>query len=136
MIDTLIVRQYKDADKAALHYLFDARGFAYDLPDLKGSDILAALVLEEETKVRAAALLRLEVNAFLLLDGDWATPRDRWEALQIIHEAMRERAEHAGIKEANCWLPPEIEKQFAPRIEELGWRRNLWSNYSRKVKNG
>ena len=134
MNGTLQLRVCANADKDALKALFDSHGFAYELPDPRGSDILASLVLEEGNAVRAAAILRLEVNAFLLLDGNWATPRERWEALQVIHEAMRQRAEDAGIQEANCWLPEEIEKQFAPRIEELGWKRNLWNSYSRKVK--
>lgn len=133
MIDTLRVRPYTQADKSAFSSLFDAHGFAYELPDPKGSDILASLVLEN-SEIQAAAMLRLEVNAFLLLNHEYGTPRDRWEALQIIHEAMRQKAEDAGINEANCWLPDDIEKAFAPRLEDLGWRKNLWNSYSRKVK--
>lgn len=133
MIQTLKVRPYGEPDKSALDSLFYAHGFDYDMPNVRGQDILSSLVLEEDG-VRAAALLRLEVNAFLLLDHEWATPQERWEGLQMLHEAMRQKAEDAGIEEANCWLPPEIEKPFAQRLESLQWKRNLWNSYSRKVK--
>lgn len=130
---TEIIRPYESRDAAAIQGMFEAHGFAYGLPDPQAHDMLASLVLENGA-VRTAALLRLEVNAFLLMDNNWSTPQHRWEALQSIHESMRRRAESAGIEQANAWIPQEIEKQFAPRLAELGWRKNVWNSYSRKVK--
>jgi len=129
----MTIRPFVESDGIALKALHDSHNFDYALPDPLGSDMLAALVLDDGS-IHAAALLRLEVNAFLLLDGDWGTPAERWGALKAIHEAMKGRAAGAGIEQANCWLPTEIEKAFAPRIEELGWRKNLWNSYSRTVR--
>lgn len=133
MIETLLLRNYQEADRTALESLFKAHNFEYSLPEANGDDILCALVLEDDGQIKAAAILRLEVNCFLLLDHEWGTPQERWEALQVIHEMARQKAEDAGIREANCWLPPEIEKPFAERLEMLGWRQNVWNSYSRKV---
>lgn len=136
MIETMFLRNYQESDKIALESLFKSHNFDYTLPEANGDDILCALVLEEDGQIRAAAILRLEVNCFLLLDHKWGTPQERWEALQVIHEMARQKAENAGINEANCWPPPEIEKSFSDRLEALGWRQNLWNSYSRRVKEG
>lgn len=126
-------RELEIRDIAAVERLYRAQRFAYSLPDPKGSDILSALVLESAGEIRAAALLRLEVNAMLLLDHRWQKPQVRLLALRQIHEASRIKAEAAGIGHANAWLPPEIERQFAPRLYELGWTRCEWPSYTRQV---
>jgi hypothetical protein len=127
------IREWKESDEPILERFYHQQGFAYDLPDPKSADMLTALVLESAGEVRAAALLRLEVNAMLLLDNRWQKPQVRLIALQQIHEAARQKALGAGIEHANAWLPPEIEKQFAPRLMDLKWERCLWPSYTRQV---
>lgn len=134
MIDTLAVREYQPEDVVEVERLFRANGFDYELPDPTGSDILSCMLLTDGEKTVMAALLRKEVNCMLLVDHRSGTPVDRWQRLQALHELARQKAEDAGIKEANAWLPPGVEKQFAPRLEMFGWKLNLWPNYSRKVK--
>jgi len=132
----MLTRELETRDIAAVERIYRSQGFDYSLPDPKGSDILSALVLESAGAIRAAALLRLEVNAILLLDHRWQKPQVRLLALDQIHEASRKKAEAAGIGHANAWLPPEIERQFAPRLYDLGWERCLWNSYTRQVHNG
>lgn len=133
MIETMEVRDYSQADLSDLEHLFQVNGFDYRFPRMDAEDILSCMVVADE-HVRMAAIQRLEVNCMLLIDHKWRTPGERWQYLQALHELARQKAEEAGIQEANSWIPPSVEKQFAPRLEFLGWRKNLWPNYARKVK--
>ena len=131
------IRSYRESDTVRLKSLLDASGFGYPLPTIPGKDVLSALVFEADGELQAAALLRLEVNAFLFMNTEWRTPLDRWNAVKQLHEAMRQEAEDSGIvEEANCWVPSEIEAKFAKRLRQLGWRKAQWNSYFRQVKNG
>lgn len=133
MIETMEVRDYSQADLSDLEHLFQVNGFDYRFPRMDAEDILSCMVVADE-HVRMAAIQRLEVNCMLLIDHKWRTPSERWQYLQALHELARQKAEEAGIQEANSWIPPSVEKKFATRLEFLGWRKNLWPNYARKVK--
>jgi hypothetical protein len=127
------VRNYLPSDRAAIERFYRSQGYIYALPIPDNKDILSCLVLESAGDIRAAAILRLEVNAMLLMDHRWQKPQVRLIALQELHEAARKKAEEAGIEHANAWIPPEIENQFGPRLMELNWEKCLWPSYTRRV---
>jgi hypothetical protein len=127
------LRDFKPSDYEAVRELYQKQGFCYDLPDM--AEFMAVQVVVDETDTPFIILAaRPTVEMFLIMDKEWATPRWRFEAFKLIHEAMRAKLFQAGITDAHCWLPPEIEKSFAKRLMRgFGWVMQLWPCYSRKT---
>jgi hypothetical protein len=105
----------------------------YAFPDLANPLFLTRVVIERDAQIVAAALLRLTAEAYVLLDPAAGTPRDRWRALLLAHEAARGDANRRGLYDAHCWLPPPVASAFGRRLERLGWQREPWPSYSRGV---
>ena len=75
-------------------------------------------------RILGAALLRLTAEAYLLLDPQQGSPRQRWQSLLTLHQAALHDAQQRGLEDVHAWLPPRIAKTFGRRIERLGWRRD------------
>jgi hypothetical protein len=85
------------------------------------------------SEIIAAVFLRLTAEAYFLLDPTAGTPRDRWRALLLLHEAARGEANRRGLDDAHAWLPPQVARAFGRRIAHLGWSREPWPCYSRSI---
>jgi hypothetical protein len=155
------IREYSEADLASLHRLHAAQGFAYPFPDVANPLFLTRLVVEDEDggeatichseegigrptknlsssstrgpRIVMAALLRLTCEAYLLHDPNAGTPRSRWQALLALHDAVRSDARARGLEDVHAFLPPPIERKFARRLQRLGWVRDPWSSFCRRV---
>ena|SRR5216683_5860390 len=142
------VREYQEADLAALRAIHAAQGFDYALPDLRNPLFLTKLILTDEEgsasqhenaapsheKILGAALLRLTAEAYLLLDPAIGTPRERWQRLLTLHAAAEHDAWHRGLEDVHAWLPPLIAAKFGKRITKLGWiQDNTWTPYCKKL---
>jgi hypothetical protein len=143
------IREYQESDLAALQAIHSAQGFDYPLPDLNNPLFVTKLVLADEvsaqqeenrqleaaaTKIRGAALLRLTAEAYLLLDPNTGTPRERWQCLLALHAAAERHAWQRGLEDVHAWLPPPIAQKFGKRIEPLGWvRDDAWTPYCKKL---
>jgi hypothetical protein len=143
------IRAYQESDLAALRAIHAAQAFDYPLPDLSNPLFVTKLVLADEdperqeenrqleaaaTKIRGAALLRLTAEAYLLLDPNTGTPRNRWQCLLALHAAAERDAWRRGLEDVHAWLPPPIAKKFGKRIERLGWvRDDSWTPYCKKL---
>lgn len=137
------IREYHESDLNSLRAIHAAQGFAYPLPDLRSPLFVTKLVLSEsgddgnsgdERKITAAALLRLTAEAYLLLDPEAGTPRERWQRLLALHAAAEQDAWRRGLEDVHCWLPPEIGRQFGKRITRLGWiRDDAWTPYCKRL---
>jgi len=129
----MIVREYQERDLDALREIHAAQGFDYKLPDLSNPLFVTKLVLTDE-KILGAAFLRLTAEAYLLLDPQAGTPRERWQWLLALHAAAERDAWQRGLEDVHAWLPPPIAKKFGKRIARLGWLRDdSWTPYSHKV---
>jgi len=135
------VRAYEEKDLQELRRIHAAQGFSYAFPNLNNPLFLTKLVLEPgrevagEKKIAAAALLRLTAEAYLLLDPQQGTPRQRWHWLLGLHEAAERDAAARGLEDVHAWLPPEIAAKFGKRLSRLGWiRDDAWTPYCRKLK--
>lgn len=73
------IREYCDADLAALRAMHASQGFDYEFPDLRDPIFLSKLVLEDDAGEPAmAALARLTCEMYLLVDrGSGAIERFR-----------------------------------------------------------
>ncbi len=129
----MLIREYKPEDLRALQMIHADQNLPYRFPHLESPLFLSKIVLERNEKVVAAALLRLTAEAYLLLDPDVGSPRDRWRALVLLHEGIRGEAVRKGLDDAHCWIPPRIARSFGERIKSLGWEKEKWDCYSRSV---
>ena len=121
------IRAYTHADLDALRRMHAASRMPYAFPDLANPLFLTRIVIERDAQIVAAALLRLTAEAYVLLDPAAGTPRDRWRALLLAHEAARGDANRRGFDDAHCWYPPPPWRpRFGRRLERLGWRREPW----------
>jgi len=148
----MLVREYQESDLAALRAIHATQGFDYALPDLRNPLFVTKIVLADAeppqpkqnrqpeagaTKILGAALLRLTAEAYLLLDPQAGTPRERWQWLLALHAAAERDAWQRGLEDVHAWLPPPIAKKFGKRIERLGWLRDdAWTPYCKKLTEG
>ena len=65
------IREYGDADLAALRRMHASQGFAYPFPDLRDPIFISRLVLEDDAgRPAMASLARLTCEMYLLVDRD------------------------------------------------------------------
>ena len=96
------IREYCDADLAALRRMHAGQGFAYPFPDLRDAIFVSKLVLEDDAERPAmASLARLTCEMYLLVDRDAEaaavpSPRERYAQLLALHGTGRKRRCHQG----------------------------------------
>ena len=131
------IRPYETSDLEALKAIHARQGFGYAFPELGNPLFLTKLVLgrEEGGKgIVGASLLRLTAEAYLLLDPEAGTPRERWQWLLGLHEVTRRDALARGLEDVHAWLPPEIAAKFGKRLTKLGWvRDDAWMPFCRRL---
>ena len=127
------IREYTGADLEALRAMHAAQGFAYDLPDVDDPLFVVRAVVEDGGRPRMAALLRLTAEAYLLADPHDGAPAERWRWLTALHEATRNAAAARGLADVQAFLPPSVARAFGRRLDRLGWRRDPWTCYTRRV---
>jgi hypothetical protein len=127
------VRAYTEADLEWLRAMHAAQGFNYPFPDLADPLFLVRCVVEDEGRPRMAALLRLTAEAYLLADPGDGPPRQRWRWLLALHEAARQEAAARGLADVQAFLPPRVARAFGRRLDCLGWRRDPWTCYTRRL---
>jgi hypothetical protein len=144
----VLVRAYEKCDLEDLQRIHAAQGFGYAFPDLSNPLFLTKLVLggdrqrgsgatgsETGQGIIGAALLRLTAEAYLLLDPQAGTPRERWESLLTVHTATEQEAKRRGLEDVHAWLPPEIARKFGKRLTRLGWiRDDTWTPYCKRLR--
>jgi len=130
----MIIRDYTPDDEPTLREMHAAQGFDYPFPDLANQLFLTRLVLEDDAgRPVMAALGRVTCEVYLLARPGDGAPRARWNRLLVLHEAMRRALQAQGFEDATCWIPPRIERAFGRRLRRLGWVRDPWPAYSRRV---
>ncbi len=160
----MLIREYRDSDLAQLRSIHAAQGFDYPLPDLSNPLFLTQIVLTDlnvapgfspassnevltqsaapkgsvtHEKILGAAFLRLTAEAYLLLDPQAGTPRQRWQWLLALHAAAERDAWQRGLQDVHAWLPPPITKKFGKRLTRLGWLRDdSWTPYCKRLGAG
>jgi hypothetical protein len=133
------IREYGDADLAALRRMHASQGFEYPFPDLRDPIFISRLVLEDDAgRPAMASLARLTCEMYLLVDRDAegtdaSSPRQRYAQLLALHDAGAHDLIRRGLDDAHAWLPPRIAKRFGRRLTALGWRRDdAWTPYCKR----
>ena len=147
------IREYIPSDLDALRRMHAAQGFGYPLPDLESPLFLSKLVLEDDgegidsgreeanpnssrassSRVTMAILQRLTAETYLLHDSAAGTPRSRWQSFLALHDAARSAAVARGLDDVQAFLPPPIARAFGRRLARLGWTRDPWPCFSRRI---
>ena len=149
------IREYTDADFAALRRMYASQGFDYAFPDLRDPLFVSKLVLEDDDgRLVMASLARLTCEMYLLVDrgskggagessGARENPRRdhsagaraRYAQLLALHEAGERDLIARGLHDAHAWLPPRISKRFGRRLAALGWvRDDAWTPYCKRFE--
>jgi hypothetical protein len=128
------VREFAEGDLEALRRIHARQGFDYPFPDLRDPLFVTKLVMEDESRevaepgsqkgIAGAALLRVTAEAYLLLDPELGTARERWNRILTLHAATERDAWRRGLQDVHAWLPPEIAEKFGRRLTRLGWIRD------------
>jgi hypothetical protein len=84
-------------------------------------------------RIAMAVLLRLTAEAYLLHDPAAGTPRLRWQRFLALHEVARNSAAARGLDDVQAFLPPRVARAFGRRLGRLGWTRDPWDCFSRRV---
>jgi hypothetical protein len=137
------IREYDDADLAALRRMHASQGFAYPFPYLRDPIFISKLVLEDNAgRPAMASLARLTCEIYLLVDrdakrdgkvADATSPRERYAQLLALHDAGSRDLIARGLNDAHAWLPPHIAKRFGRRLTALGWLRDdAWTPYCKR----
>lgn len=128
------IRRYRSEDEPSLRKMHAQQGFAYELPDINDPIFLTKLVLEDdEGRPVMAVLARLSCELYLLAEPGAGTPRERLAAFLALHGSAERELGRRGLEDGTCWVPPQIEKAFGRRLARLGWVRDPWPSYSRKI---
>jgi hypothetical protein len=85
------------------------------------------------SRVTMAILQRLTAETYLLHDPGAGTPRQRWQRFLALHDAARLHAAARGLDDVQAFLPPRIARAFGRRLARLGWTRDPWPCFSRRV---
>jgi len=122
------IRQYEKADLELLRKFHSEGKFGFEFPDPEEKQVIIKKCLVDGGKVRMAAFGRLQANAYLLVDGEWKTPAERFEAIQILEAAMIEQAKILGIDQATA----QVTLKFGSRLELLGWHQGIGATFSKE----
>jgi hypothetical protein len=88
---------------------------------------------DKSSRVTMAILQRLTAETYLLHDPAAGTPRQRWQNFLALHDAALRDAAARGLDDAQAFLPPQIARSFGRRLARLGWTRDPWPCFSRRV---
>jgi hypothetical protein len=129
-----IVRNYRPTDFEAVKKIHEEGGIDYKTPDFNSPLFIVKKVVEFDGKVVCALLWRIEAETYLMLDkGEWGDPAQKLEAIRLAQIDGLDDLWMQGIDNAVAFIPEHINKHFAKRLEQLGWKRGRegWIGWSR-----
>lgn len=123
------IRPIGTADIPALQDLHQRSGLTYPFPFLGyGDGMVSKLALVDDSgKITAAALGKMTVETYLLLDMA-ASARRRWERICELSSWYELDLRQKGIDSAHAFIPPALE-DFAGQIARLGWVKEPYMPY-------
>jgi hypothetical protein len=112
-------------DSKPLQEIHQKMGLGYIL-DPDSPDFIIRNGMFSNGVLVAAILGRATTESYLLLDRSWATPSERWDAVQrLATTSAREAKEVYGILDTHIWLPPKA-GCFMRRLRRMGFVQAPW----------
>lgn len=132
-----MIREYTERDFAAMKRLHAKAGLPPNcLQDFSNPLFVVKLVSAKGAEIEQGVFLKLQGEAFLLIDHEAGTPEERWQTIAELAEQGFNRARALELQQVSAWLPPEIERRFGVRIKELGFVKSPWASYSKNLWEG
>jgi hypothetical protein len=128
------IREYRLADLDRIKAIHKKQGFQFDFPDLTDPTFAVGCVAAKNDEAQMATFLRVTAEAYLFVDPQAGTPRERWQALLQVHEQVRQQAASLGLSQVQAFLPPELGKRFDRRLKKLGWQQETWRSYGFRLR--
>jgi hypothetical protein len=124
-----VIRPYEASDFNKLRAIHISNGYGLDFNLLTFPH---RRVLEIDGKVVGAVLGRLSMQIDLILDregGNLKTAPARWERLMLLARAGEEYERGINIRHEHCFVPQEIVRGYGPRLESMGFVREVGACY-------
>jgi hypothetical protein len=134
------ILEYSNSDLETLRRYHSEAKFGFEFPDpTEPQVIIRKCLVDDDGVVRMAAFGRLQACAWLLVDGSWKTPAERFEAVEILEFAMCEEARNLrlrvddsrpfGIDEATAQVTPA----FGKRLRLMGWDQSIGQTWHKSL---
>lgn len=136
-MDDVIIRDYRPEDFEEIKRIHEQGGLDYKTPDVGSPLFIVKKVMEVHGRVVCAALFRVEVETYLLLDKESGLdPEQNMAVLRALQAESMNALWLQGVDNAVCWVPEDVEKYFAKRLIELGWTpdRSGWHSWTRMTE--
>ena len=111
--------------------MYEAQGFEYRFPDLKGDLMESVLVAVDEHDQPVAAVAAERLCQLYLLVETSLHPAAKLSIIRAFHHALKPIVESKGYNGANAFLPPAF-AVFGKRLERsFGWIKSwpCWGIY-------
>ncbi len=126
-----MIRPMKISDIPTLRQLYEFSGLPYAFPDLRGPLMESVLVVTDDNDVPVAACAAERIIQLYLLIDESLHPAAKMRYIRDLHNHLSVVLSSKGYREANAFIPPEMEKSFGRRLmRTFGWLRN-WPSFAR-----
>jgi len=131
----MVIRPYSESDAAAVKALHVAQALPYLLPDFEKPEFLVRAVLENGTgRPEMFLALRKTAETYLIFDPRTTSKRETIGRILSLTKECIPAAQRAGLTDVHAWIPPEIDEKFGNLLLRLGWKREAWVSYSRRIE--
>lgn len=104
------------------------------MPDIANALFVEKVINEQAGRPVVGVFVKITAEGYMLIDHDYSTPEVRNELMaETVIRGLFSCAGR-GFEEATVWLPPSVEKSFAPRLRGLGFERSPWQSYTALLK--
>ncbi len=125
----MTIRPVEISDIPSLRNMHALSGLDYKFPDLTSEFMEAVLVIESDGVPVAACAAERIPQLYLWMEDDH--PAARMHYIKVLHDAMAKVLSSKGYHEANCFIPPQLERSFGRRLmRTFNWVRN-WPSFAR-----
>jgi hypothetical protein len=130
-----MIRPYGKEDLAAITRIHAQSGLPPACCPNPANDLFVVkVVADEKGKVVQAGFVKITGEAYVLVDHEFGTPDQRLEIMESLVIRGLYNAAMKGFEDVSCWIPPLVEKSFAPRLKALGFERSPWQSYTAILK--
>jgi hypothetical protein len=111
--------------------MFEQSALEYTFPDLQGPLMESVLVVVDKNDAPVAAVAAERIIQLYLLLDETLGPVEKFQAIRAMHENMAKVLCLKSYREANCFIPPQMEKSFGRRLmRTFGWCKN-WPSFAK-----
>jgi hypothetical protein len=126
----VILRPLEPDDQDTVECLHGESGFDFKFPSLDSPLIEAGCLILDAAGIPLAASVAKRAPEIVLAMRKDAHATVKLQALVQIHNFMRIEMATRGYHEANCFLPPSIEKNYGRHLRRIfGWEKS-WQGYT------